>query len=195
MRTATITRKTNETNIMVSVNLDGTGTATISTGIGFFDHMLNAFARHSLINLTVQAEGDLHIDPHHTVEDVGIALGKALASALGDKKGIHRYGHCTLPMDETLASATIDLSGRAYFVWKADLPRTRLGDYDTELTEDFWQALATNAQCNLHLVLHYGRNTHHLVEALFKAAARALRQAVELDPRASSLIPSTKGSI
>lgn len=195
MRTATIERKTNETQITVTVNLDGTGVASITTGIGFFDHMLNALARHSLIDLTIQATGDLHIDPHHTVEDVGITLGKALVTALGDKTGIRRYGHSTLPMDETLASASIDLGGRAYFVWKAELPRNRLGDYDTELTEDFWQALATNAQCNLHLQLHYGRNTHHLVEALFKAVARALRQAVELDPRASEVIPSTKGSI
>ncbi len=195
MRTATIERNTNETKIAVSVNLDGTGKVNLATGVGFFDHMLHAFARHSLIDLSVTAVGDLHIDPHHTVEDVGITLGKAIHQALGDKTGIRRYGHCTLPMDETLASASIDLGGRAYFVWKADIPRIRLGDFDTELTEDFWQAFTTHSQSNLHLQLHYGRNTHHLIEALFKAAARALRQAVELDPRASGTIPSTKGTI
>ncbi|MFO0816185.1 MAG: imidazoleglycerol-phosphate dehydratase HisB [Gemmatales bacterium] len=195
MRTATIERNTNETKIAVSVNLDGTGKVNLATGVGFFDHMLHAFARHSLIDLSVTAVGDLHIDPHHTVEDVGVTLGKAIHQALGDKTGIRRYGHCTLPMDETLASASIDLGGRAYFVWKADIPRIRLGDFDTELTEDFWQAFTTHSQSNLHLQLHYGRNTHHLIEALFKAAARALRQAVELDPRASGTIPSTKGTI
>ena len=194
-RTATIERKTHETRISVSVNLDGSGQATLATGIGFFDHMLHALARHSLIDLNVQAEGDLHVDPHHTVEDVGIALGKAVNQALGDKGGIRRYGHCTLPMDETLASAAIDLGGRAYFVWKAEVPRTKLGDFDTELTEDFWQAFASNALCNLHVQVHYGRNTHHMIEAIFKSAARALRQAVEVDPRVVGSIPSTKGSL
>ena len=194
-RTAHIDRKTNETQISVSVNLDGTGQANIATGIGFFDHMLHLLAKHSLIDLNVQVKGDLHIDPHHSVEDTGIALGKAVLQALGDKAGIRRYGDCTLPMDETLATSAIDFSGRAYFVWNADIPQTKLGDFDTELAEDFWQAFAQQAQCNLHILLHYGRNTHHLIEAIFKATARAIRQAVEADTRATGVVPSTKGTL
>jgi imidazoleglycerol-phosphate dehydratase len=194
-RTALLERQTGETSITVAVNLDGTGQADVSTGVGFFDHMLTLLAKHSLIDLTIKAQGDLHVDPHHIVEDVGITLGKALLQAVGDKQGIRRYGNCTLPMDETLATVAIDLSGRSYFVWKAEIPRTTLGAFDTELAEDFWQAVSANLQCNLHVLLHYGRNTHHLLEAIFKAAARALRQAVELDPRTPGIVPSTKGTL
>lgn len=194
-RTANIHRQTQETHINVSVNLDGTGQAELATGIGFFDHMLHLLAKHALIDLKISAKGDLHVDPHHTVEDTGIALGKAVLQALGDKAGIRRYGHCILPMDETLATAAIDFSGRAYLVWNAEIPRTRLGDFDTELAEDFWQGFASQAQCNLHVMLHYGRNTHHLIEAIFKVVARAIRQAVEMDPRATGVVPSTKGTL
>jgi imidazoleglycerol-phosphate dehydratase len=193
-RAAQLQRQTSETRISLQLNLDGTGRADVATGIGFFDHMLTLLAKHSLIDLTVQAHGDLHIDPHHTVEDVGIVLGKALAQALGDKAGIRRYGHYTLPMDETLVTVAVDLGGRPYLVWKAEIPLGKLGTFDTELTEDFWQAVAMNAGMNLHVLLHYGRNTHHLIEAIFKATARALRQALEADPRAPG-IPSTKGSL
>jgi imidazoleglycerol-phosphate dehydratase len=194
-RIVQIDRKTNETQISVSVNLDGTGQADVATGIGFFDHMLHLLAKHSLIDLNIQVKGDLQVDPHHSVEDTGIALGKAVLQALGDKAGIRRYGDCTLPMDETLATAAIDFSGRAYFVWNADIPVTKLGDFDAELAEDFWQAFAQQAQCNLHVLLHYGRNTHHLIEAIFKATARAIRQAIETDPRATGVVPSTKGTL
>lgn len=194
-RTAVIDRKTSETTITVAINLDGTGQADIQTGIGFFDHMLTALAKHSLIDMKVHAKGDLHIDPHHTVEDTGITLGKAVLQALGDKAGIRRFGHCILPMDETLATVAVDFGGRAYLVWNADIPRTRLGDFDTELTEDFWQGFTSQAQCNLHVNLHYGRNVHHLIEAIFKAAAKAIRQAVEPDPRAIGSVPSTKGTL
>jgi imidazoleglycerol-phosphate dehydratase len=194
-RIAQIDRKTNETQISVSVNLDGTGQATIATGIGFFDHMLHLLAKHSLIDLNIKVTGDLHVDPHHSVEDTGIALGKAVLQALGDKAGIRRYGDCTLPMDETLATTAIDFGGRAYFVWNADIPTFKLGDFDTELAEDFWQAFAQQAQCNLHVLLHYGRNTHHLIEAIFKATARAIREAIEYDPRATGMVPSTKGTL
>lgn len=194
-RTAKIERITSETQIELSLNLDGAGQSHIATGIGFFDHMLTLLSKHSLIDLDIKVKGDLHVDPHHSVEDTGIALGKALFQAVGDKAGIRRYGHSLLPMDETLASAAVDLSGRAYLVWNADIPRTRLGDFETELTEDFWQAFANQAQCNLHVNLHYGRNVHHLIEAIFKAIARSLRQAVELDPRATGVVPSTKGTL
>lgn len=194
-RLAQLQRRTGETSITVAVNLDGTGSADVRTGVGFFDHMLTLFAKHSLIDLTIQASGDLHVDSHHTIEDVGVTLGQALLQALSDKTGIRRYGGCTLPMDETLATVAVDLSGRAYLVWKADIPRATLGAFDTELVEDFWQALSANLKCNLHVVLHYGRNTHHLIEAIFKAAARALRQAVEPDPRMAGMIPSTKGTL
>ncbi len=193
-RAAEVRRETAETKIDLSLELDGLGQTEVQTGIGFFDHMLTLLARHSLFDLKLQAQGDLHVDPHHTVEDVGICLGKALHQALGDKAGIRRYGHFTLPMDETLVTVAVDLGGRPCFVWRAEIPHGNLGDFDTELAEDFWQAVATNALLNLHVVVHYGRNTHHLIEAIFKAAARALRQAVELDARMPG-VPSTKGTL
>jgi imidazoleglycerol-phosphate dehydratase len=191
-RTATIRRETGETRIELSLNLDGTGTAEIATGIGFFDHMLTLLTRHSLIDLTVKAVGDLHVDPHHTVEDVGICYGKALAQALGDKAGIRRYGHMTLPMDEVLVTAAVDLSGRPYCVWKAEVPRETLGTFNAPLAEEFWRAVSSAGLLNLHVICHSGQNTHHIVEGIFKAAARALRQAVEPDPRMTG-VPSTKG--
>jgi imidazoleglycerol-phosphate dehydratase len=191
-RTAEIRRETAETKIVLSLNLDGAGQSQLATGIGFFDHMLNLLARHSLIDLRVEAKGDLHVDAHHTVEDVGICLGQALAKALGDKAGIRRYGSATLPMDETLVTAAIDLSGRAFCVWQAELPPEMLGSFNAPLAEEFWRAVAGNAALNLHVLCHHGRNSHHIVEAIFKATARALRQAVEPDPRGSG-VPSTKG--
>ena len=191
-RTAEIERATAETRIELSLNLDGAGQADLATGIGFFDHMLTLLAKHSLFDLTIKAQGDLHVDAHHTVEDVGICLGKALAEALGDKAGIRRYGSATVPMDETLATVAVDLSGRPFCVWKADVPREMLGTFNAPLAEEFWRAVASSAAFNLHVLGHYGRNTHHIVEAIFKAAARALRQAVESDPRMSG-VPSTKG--
>jgi imidazoleglycerol-phosphate dehydratase len=191
-RTARIQRKTAETDVTLFLDLDGSGQAALQTGVGFFDHMLNLLARHSLIDLTIQATGDLHVDAHHTVEDVGICFGKALAEALGDKAGIRRYGSMTVPMDETLATAVVDLSGRAFCVWNADLPPEMLGAFNTSLAEEFWRAVAGNALMNLHVQCHYGRNAHHIIEAIFKATARALRQAVELDPRGGG-VPSTKG--
>jgi imidazoleglycerol-phosphate dehydratase len=191
-RTAQIRRETAETKITLGVNLDGTGLAQLSTGVGFLDHMLNLFARHSLIDLDVAAQGDLHIDAHHTVEDVGICLGKALVQALGDKAGIRRYGSMTLPMDETLVTSALDLSGRAFCVWNVDVPVETLGNFNTSLAEEFWRAVAGNALMNLHVVCHHGSNSHHIIEAIFKATARALRQAVETDPRSTG-VPSTKG--
>lgn len=191
-RTAQIRRETAETKITLGVNLDGTGRAQLSTGVGFFDHMLHLLARHSLIDLDVEAKGDLHIDAHHTVEDVGICFGKALVQALGDKAGIRRYGSMTLPMDETLVTSALDLSGRAFCVWNADVPVEVLGAFNTALAEEFWRAVAGNGLMNLHVVCHYGKNSHHIIEAIFKATARALRQAVEHDPRATG-VPSTKG--
>jgi imidazoleglycerol-phosphate dehydratase len=191
-RTARIQRETGETRIDLTVNLDGTGRAEVATGVGFFDHMLTLLAKHSLIDLTVQAAGDLHVDPHHTVEDVGICLGKALAQALGDKAGIRRYGSATVPMDEVLVTAAVDLSGRAFCVWGAEVPRETLGTFNAPLAEEFWRAVAGNGLFNLHVVCHYGQNTHHIVEGIFKATARALRQAVEPDARVSG-VPSTKG--
>jgi imidazoleglycerol-phosphate dehydratase len=191
-RTAEIRRETGETKIALTLNLDGTGQSQLATGIGFFDHMLNLLARHSLIDLRIEAEGDLHVDAHHTVEDVGICMGKALAQALGDKAGIRRYGSVTLPMDETLMTAAIDLSGRAFCVWNVDVPPEVLGTFNAPLAEEFWRAVANSGALNLHVLCHYGRNTHHIVEAVFKATARALRQAVEMDPRGGG-IPSTKG--
>lgn len=191
-RIGQVTRETQETKISLSLDLDGTGQARLSTGIGFFDHMLDLLARHSLIDLTVEAKGDLHVDAHHTVEDVGICLGKAMVQALGDKAGIRRYGSATVPMDETLATVAIDLSGRSFCVWNAEVPREILGTFNAPLAEEFWRAAAVNGAFNLHVLCHYGRNTHHIVEAIFKAGARALRQAVELDPRSSG-VPSTKG--
>jgi imidazoleglycerol-phosphate dehydratase len=191
-RTARIRRETAETRIDLAVDLDGTGQAQVATGVGFLDHMLTLLAKHSLIDLTVEAAGDLHVDPHHTVEDVGICYGKALAEALGDKAGIRRYGHATLPMDEVLVTAAVDLSGRPFCVWQAEIPAEVLGTFNAPLAEEFWRAVATNGAMNLHILCHYGRNTHHLIEGIFKATARALRQAIESDPRMIG-VPSTKG--
>jgi imidazoleglycerol-phosphate dehydratase len=191
-RTTTIRRETAETAIDLSLNLDGTGKASVATGVGFFDHMLTHLGKHGLFDLTVSCRGDLHIDAHHTVEDVGICFGKALVQALGDKAGIRRYGGATVPMDETLVTAAVDLSGRPFLVWKADVPNELLGTFSSQLAEEFWRAVSSAGVMNLHVVLHHGRNTHHIIEAVFKACARALRQAVEPDPRATG-VPSTKG--
>ena len=193
-RTATIDRKTAETEIHVELNLDGVGQSTIATGVGFFDHMLTLLAKHAAFDLTVKANGDLHVDQHHTVEDTGIALGQAIKQALGDKAGIRRYGHFTLPMEETLVTTALDLSGRYFLVFQAPIPASKIGDFDSELVEDFWQAVAANALMNLHVVLHHGRNSHHIAEAIFKSTARALRMAVEPDPRMLG-VPSTKGTL
>jgi len=193
-RTARIERTTRETQVCVELNLDGSGTGSWATGVGFLDHMLELFTRHGALDLTVQARGDLHVDAHHTVEDVGICLGQALRQALGDKAGIRRYGHFTLPMEETLCTAAIDLSGRYSLAFSAPFASPKIGDFDTELVEDFFRALAANALCNLHILVHYGRNSHHIAEAIFKATARALRQAVERDDRLTG-IPSTKGTL
>ena len=195
MRSATITRKTAETDISVEIALDGTGAYDNRTGVGFFDHMLDQLARHSLIDMTVRCAGDLHIDDHHTVEDVGIALGQALAQALGDKRGIRRYGACLLPMDDALVRAALDLSGRPYLVWNVALPTPRIGTFDTELVREFFQALSTHGGITLHVEALAGINSHHIAEAAFKAVARALREAVESDPRKSDAIPSTKGAL
>ena len=191
-RTASISRQTAETQIQLELNLDGSGDANVQTGIGFFDHMLTLLARHSCIDLTVSAVGDLHVDQHHTAEDVGICFGQALKEALGQKEGIRRYGHFTLPMEETLVTAAIDLSGRYFLVFQVEFPAPKIGEFDSELVEDFWQAVAANALCNLHVMLHHGRNSHHISEATFKGVARALRMAVEQDARVSG-VPSTKG--
>src|SRR5438067_2429443 len=191
-RTARLRRETGETRIDLALDLDGTGRAEISTGVGFFDHMLTLLAKHSLIDLTVKADGDLHVDAHHTVEDVGICYGKALVQAVGDKAGIRRYGSASVPMDETLVTAAVDLSGRPFLVWKADVPNEQLGTFSSQLAEEFWRAVSSAGVLNLHVVLHHGRNAHHIIEAIFKACARALRQAVEPDPRAKG-VPSTKG--
>ena len=193
-RTARISRKTAETQIELELNLDGTGQSQINTGVGFLDHMLQLLTKHAVFDLSVQAHGDLHVDQHHTVEDVGICFGQAIKQALGDKAGIRRYGHVVLPMEETLVTTALDLSGRYYLVFQADFPSPKIGDFDSELVEDFWQATAANALCNLHIVLQHGRNSHHISEAIFKSAARALRMAVELDPRMPG-IPSTKGTL
>jgi imidazoleglycerol-phosphate dehydratase len=193
-RTAEIARETAETRIALTLDLDGSGRSRIETGVGFFDHMLTLFAKHGAIDLEVKAEGDLHVDSHHTVEDVGICLGRAIRDALGDKAGIRRYGHFTLPMDETLVTSAIDLGGRAFCGWRADVPNELLGVFQASLGEEFWRAVAGNALMNLHVLLHYGRNTHHILEAIFKANARALRQAVEHDDRAGG-VPSTKGTL
>ncbi|MCE9562029.1 MAG: imidazoleglycerol-phosphate dehydratase HisB [Planctomycetes bacterium] len=191
-RTATINRKTAETDIQLSLNLDGSGKVDVNTGVGFFDHMLTHIGKHGMFDLTVTCKGDTHIDAHHTVEDVGICFGKALVQALGDKAGIRRFGDCALPMDETLALAAIDLSGRPFLVWSADVPLETLGTFSSQLAEEFWRAVSSAGLLTLHVVLQHGRNTHHIVEAIFKACARALRASVEMDPRASG-IPSTKG--
>jgi imidazoleglycerol-phosphate dehydratase len=195
MRTATIERKTTETKVSCTVNLDGSGVFDIKTGVGFFDHMMEQLSRHSLIDITLKAEGDLHIDDHHTVEDSGIALGQAIAKALGDRKGIRRYGSCDLAMDETLSRCAIDVSGRAFLVFKATFPRDKIGTFDTELVREWFQAFAMNAGITLHLENAYGENAHHIAEASYKALARALRDAIEIDPRQKDRIPSTKGSL
>ena len=193
-RSAKITRKTAETNIELELDIDGIGEAQPDTGIGFLDHMLSLFAKHGAFDLTVKANGDLDVDQHHTVEDVGICLGQAFRKALGNKSGIRRYGHFTLPMEETLGTSAADLGGRAFFVFKAEFPTSKIGEFDSELVADFWQAFSANALCNLHLIVHYGRNSHHIAECIFKAAAKALRMAVEADPRVSD-VPSTKGTL
>jgi imidazoleglycerol-phosphate dehydratase len=193
-RTARIERKTAETQIELTLEIDGTGRSQVSTGVGFLDHMLTLLAKHAAIDLTVKAEGDLHVDQHHTVEDVGICLGAALREALGDKAGIQRYGHFTLPMEETLVTTALDLGGRAFFVFQAEFPSAKIGDFDSELVADFWQAFAANALANLHVVLHHGRNSHHIAEAIFKSAARAVRMAVAADARITG-VPSTKGTL
>ncbi|WP_116652453.1 imidazoleglycerol-phosphate dehydratase HisB [Pelagibacterium sediminicola] len=195
MRKASLERKTNETEIAVFVDLDGTGRREIETGVGFFDHMLDQLSRHSLIDMTVAAKGDLHIDDHHTVEDVGIALGQAVREALGDKKGIVRYGASDLVMDGTKSSVALDVSGRPFLVWRVEFTSPRIGAFDTELVREFFQAFAMNAGITLHAETAYGDNNHHVAESLFKALARALRQALEIDPRAADEIPSTKGAL
>lgn len=195
MRQAAIARKTNETEISVSVDLDGTGRHDMRTGVGFFDHMLDQLARHSLIDMTVACTGDVHIDYHHTVEDVGIALGQALKEALGDKKGIRRYASCDLPMDGTLTRAALDVSGRAFLVFRAEFSQDKIGEIDTELFREFFQAFAVNAGITLHVENFYFDNNHHLAESMFKAVARALREAVEIDPRQAGRVPSTKGTL
>ena len=195
MRTATIIRKTNETEISVSVNLDGSGTHKMATGIGFLDHMLDQLSRHSLIDIDISCKGDLHIDFHHTAEDVGIALGQAVLKALGDKKGIRRYASADLPMDGTLTRAALDVSGRPFLVFRAEFSRDKVGEMDTELFREFFQAFAMNAGITLHIENFYTDNNHHLAESMFKAVARALREAVEIDPRAGDRVPSTKGTL
>jgi imidazoleglycerol-phosphate dehydratase len=188
-------RKTRETDITVRANLDGTGEAKISTGVGFFDHMLEGFAKHSLIDLEVRAEGDLHIDAHHTVEDVGIVIGLAVADALGDMKGITRFGHAYIPMDETLTRASLDISKRPYLIWKVEFTRDKIGEFDTELFKEFFHAFAGNAGVCLHVENLYGTNNHHIAESCFKGLARALKMAATLDPRIAGAVPSTKGSL
>lgn len=195
MRKAEITRKTNETEISVSVTLDGTGQHRMASGVGFFDHMLDQLARHALVDISLSAKGDLHIDDHHTVEDCGIALGQALARALGDKRGIRRYGECSLPMDDAQVRCALDLSGRPFLVWNVPFPTPKIGTFDTELVREFFQALATHAGITLHVDLIHGINSHHIAEAVFKAVARSLRVAVEADPRMAGSIPSTKGTL
>ena len=195
MRKAQISRRTAETDITVSLTLDGGGTYDNATGVGFFDHMLDQLARHALLDLELRATGDLHIDAHHTVEDCGIALGQALAQALGDKRGIRRYGACLLPMDDALVSAALDLSGRPYLDWRVSFTAPRIGDFDTELVREFFQALATHGGITLHVEALHGINAHHVAEAAFKAVARALRDALEPDPRKGDAIPSTKGAL
>jgi imidazoleglycerol-phosphate dehydratase len=193
-RTAEVHRKTRETDIRVAIDLDGTGKSSIKTPIPFLSHMLDQIGRHGSFDLTIEAEGDVEIDGHHTTEDIGIVLGSAVLQALGDRSGIRRYGSATLPMDEALVTAALDLSGRPFFVWKVPLPKAKLGDWDVELAEVFFEAFARTAQANLHVVLHAGQNLHHIVEISFKAFSRALREATEMDPRAGG-IPSTKGML
>ena len=193
-RTAEIVRKTRETDIRLALDLDGQGRSEVKTGVGFLDHMLELFARHGLMDLSVVCQGDLHIDDHHTTEDVGICLGQAIDRALGDRAGIRRYGHAVLPMDEALVTTAVDLGGRAFWVWNAPMPAPKIGTFDSELVADFWQAVCTQGRMNLHVLLHYGRNTHHVSEAIFKGLARTLRMACERDPRSEG-VPSTKGSL
>lgn len=195
MRTATITRKTAETEITVSLTLDGSGSYDNQTGVGFFDHMLDQLARHALMDMNVRATGDLHIDDHHTVEDVGIALGQALAQALGDKRGIRRYGDCVLAMDDAQVACALDLSGRPFLNCNLDMPSAKIGSFDTELVREFMQAFSTHGGITLHIDQRHGFNSHHIAEAAFKAVARALRDALETDPRKADAIPSTKGAL
>lgn len=194
-RTATVERNTSETQISVTVGLDGTGRSKIETPIGFLSHMVEQLSRHGLFDLDVRVKGDTHIDGHHSTEDLAVSLGRAFADALGDKRGIRRYGSATLPMDEACVTCAVDLSGRPFLVWKVPLPKARIGDFDTELAEVFFEGFARGAQCNLHVHLLEGQNLHHIVEISFKALARALRQATELDPRAVGDVPSTKGTL
>jgi imidazoleglycerol-phosphate dehydratase len=194
-RRADMARTTSETEIRLTLDLDGTGRAEVATGVGFLDHMLTALARHGMLDLTVAAKGDVHIDDHHTTEDVGIVLGQALRQALGEKRGIRRYGHALLPMDEALAEAALDISGRPFLAWSVPFARPKIGSFDTELVEEFFRAFAFNAGLTLHVTLKAGSNAHHVAEACFKAVARALRMAVEADPRAAGAIPSTKGML
>jgi imidazoleglycerol-phosphate dehydratase len=195
MRKASLDRKTTETQIAVSINLDGTGAYDVKSGVGFLDHMLELLSRHSLIDIKLRAKGDTHIDFHHTTEDLGIALGQAFAKALGDRKGIRRYADCFLPMDEALTRAAIDVSGRPYLVWKVEFSRPKIGEFDTELVREWFQAFAMNAGVTLHVQTLYGDNCHHIAESCFKALARVLRGAIEIDPRQKDRIPSTKGSL
>ena len=195
MRQATITRKTTETSVSASVSLDGTGKYDSKTGVGFFDHMMEQLARHSLIDIKIEAKGDLHIDAHHTVEDCGIALGQAVAKALGDRRGIKRYASADLPMDETLTRCAIDVSGRPYLIFRVNFPRQKIGDFDTELVREWFQAFGMNSGITLHIENAYGENAHHIAESCFKALARALRVAIEIDPRQANSIPSTKGTL
>lgn len=195
MRRAKISRSTTETSIEVDINLDGTGASDVKTGVGFFDHMVEQLARHSMIDITLRAQGDLHIDDHHTVEDSGIALGQAIAEAVGDKAGIRRYGACLLPMDDALVRAALDLSGRPFLVWDVSMTAPKIGTFDTELVREFFQALSTHGGITLNIAKLDGVNSHHIAEAAFKAFARALREAVEEDPRRAGAIPSTKGKL
>jgi imidazoleglycerol-phosphate dehydratase len=193
-RTSEIVRTTRETDIRLTLDLDGSGRSEVKSGVGFLDHMLELFARHGLFDLTVVCSGDVQIDDHHTTEDIGICLGQAFDKALGSKESIRRYGHCVLPMDETLVTCAVDLGGRPYWAWEAPMPAPKIGTFDSELVADFWQAFATHGRLNLHVLLHYGRNTHHISEAIFKGLARSLRGAAEIDPRGQG-VPSTKGSL
>lgn len=195
MRKASVERKTRETEISVSLDLDGTGKSEISTGIGFLDHMLESFSRHSCIDLNIKAKGDTHVDFHHTTEDTAIVIGLAIAKALGDRSGIRRFGSSLIPMDETLTRCAIDISARPYFIWKVSFSRAKLGDMDTELFKEWFQALSQNAGLTLHIENLYGENNHHIAESCYKACARALREALEADPRQAGLVPSTKGSL
>jgi imidazoleglycerol-phosphate dehydratase len=195
MRKGAITRKTNETAIEVAVDLDGSGKAEVSTGVGFFDHMLDQLARHSLIDIAIRAEGDRHVDDHHTVEDVGIALGQALAQALGDKRGVARYADCLTPMDETLTRVALDVSGRPFLVFRVEFPTQKIGAFDVELAREFFQALSVHAGLTLHIETLYGANSHHIAESCFKGVARALGAALAVDPRQAARVPSTKGAL